>query len=104
MKLSTPSGRCGPCCSVAANGSTAIQRAVSAAPKSAQVISDHSRFGNVAMRPRQPQPAALSFEVYQENEFMRSASVFASLITAMTTAVWPATAPAQTLDQVSFGT
>src|SRR5277367_3601387 len=47
MKLSTPSGKCGPCCSTAASGSTAIQRAVAApAPAmSCQVISVQSRLG-----------------------------------------------------------
>ena len=45
MKLSTPRGRWGPCCSVAASGSTAIQRTVSAGVNSAQVISAQSRFG-----------------------------------------------------------
>src|SRR5215467_11446300 len=103
MKLSTPSGRCGPCCSVAASGSTAIQRDVSAAEKSAHVISDHSRFGNVAMRPRQPPPAPLSWDRYRRI-FMRSASVLVSLIAAMTGTLWSGPAPAQTLDKVSFGT
>ena len=46
-KLSTPSGKCGPCCSTAASGSTAIQRrsASPAAAMSCQVISIQSRFG-----------------------------------------------------------
>ena len=35
---------------------------------------------------------------------MRSASVLASLIAAMTAALWPYATPAQTLDKVSFGT
>src|SRR5271168_385596 len=38
MKVSTPSGRCGPCCSIAASGSTAIQRSVSAPAISWQEI------------------------------------------------------------------
>jgi hypothetical protein len=46
MKLSTPSGRCGPCCSIAASGSTAIQRSVVAPAISCQVISSQSRFGS----------------------------------------------------------
>src|SRR5215471_18262979 len=104
MKLSTPSGRCGPCCSVAASGSTAIQRAVSAPPTSAQVISDHSRFGNVAMRPRQPRPSGLSCVRYQENHFMRFASTLLRLMAAMTCAAVPHIAGAQALDKVSFGT
>src|SRR5215211_2164939 len=52
MKVSTPSGRCGPCCSTAATGSTAIQRAVSAPAKSCQVISSQSRFGSMRSCPR----------------------------------------------------
>src|SRR5919108_81014 len=45
MNESTPSGRCGPCCSTAASGSTAIHRPVSAPDRSVQVISVQSRFG-----------------------------------------------------------
>src|SRR5215204_3379078 len=52
MNVSTPSGRCGPCCSTAATGSTAIQRAVSAPAKSCQVISSQSRFGSMRSCPR----------------------------------------------------
>src|SRR5271154_1311088 len=47
MKVSTPSGRCGPCCSIAASGSTAIQRSVSAPAISCQVISIQLRFGSI---------------------------------------------------------
>src|ERR1700688_2182574 len=104
MKLSTPSGRCGPCCSVAASGSTAIQRAVSAALKFAQGISDHSRFGNIALRPRHPVPARLFSPAYEEIESMRFASVLVGVIAAITCASWSSVASAQTLDKVSFGT
>src|SRR5262252_274519 len=104
MKLSTPSGRCGPCCSVAASGSTAIQRAVSAAEKSAQVISAHSRFGNVVMRPRQAHPAPLLSPAYQEIELMATASALTRVIAAITGALWSTVAGAQQPDKVTFGT
>src|ERR1700724_2753969 len=39
MNISVPRGRCGPCCSVAATGRTAMVRAMSRASKSVQVIS-----------------------------------------------------------------
>jgi hypothetical protein len=47
--VSTDSGRCGPCCSVAATGSTATVRAASSKPKSVVVRSDQKR-GGVNMR------------------------------------------------------
>src|SRR5215470_14497295 len=107
MKLSTPSGRCGPCCSVAASGSTAIQPAVAGPAKSGQVISAHSRFGSVVMQPRQARSARLLSPAYQENQSMRIASAvtgtLAGFMAAMTF-VWPGVARAQTLDKVSFGT
>src|SRR5690348_288589 len=43
--MSVPSGRCGPCCSVAASGSTAIQRAGSVVPISGQRMAVQSRGG-----------------------------------------------------------
>jgi hypothetical protein len=51
MQASTQTGRCGPCCSTAATGSTAIVRSVSSAAKSAVVISCHNLAGSFAMRP-----------------------------------------------------
>src|ERR1700722_20235778 len=104
MKLSTPSGRWGPCCSVAASGSTAIQRAVSAGVKSAQVISAQSRFGSIVMRSRQPRPTRLSSRPYQEIESMRFASTLALFIAVMSFALPSAPAGAQTLDKGTFGT
>src|SRR3989441_1042005 len=107
MKVSTPSGRCGPCCSVAASGRTATQRLVSDAAKSVQVISAHSRFGNIDVRPRQARPGPLFSPANQENETMRFASAFAFVMAAMTAtaSVVPSRpAGAQTLDKVSFGT
>src|SRR5215510_883805 len=43
--MSVSSGRCGPCCSVAPSGSTAIQRSVSVFARSDRWISDQSRGG-----------------------------------------------------------
>src|SRR5262249_42654252 len=102
--LSTPSGRCGPCCSVAASGSTAIQRAVSAAEKSAQGISAHSRFGSVVMRPRQARPAPLLSPASAATELMPPASALARGSAAITGALWSTIAGAQQPDKVSFGT
>ncbi len=47
IRTSVSSGRCGPCCSVAASGSTAIQRAASLLAISAQWMSVQSRGGTV---------------------------------------------------------
>ncbi len=47
MNVSTPSGRCGPCCSTAASGKTAIQRAVSPSAISGQVMSIQLRLGSI---------------------------------------------------------
>src|SRR5262245_47397056 len=61
MNVSTPSGRCGPCCSTAATGRMAIQRPVSPAAKSCQVISSQLRFGSIGPRGscnRSPCPGA----------------------------------------------
>src|SRR5215469_1790985 len=105
MNPSTPSGRWGPCCSVAASGRTAIHRAVSDAVKSLQFISVHSRFGNIVVRPRQASRACVFCPAYQEIDFMPFASALAFLMAAMTCcALWPGGARAQTLDKVSFGT
>src|SRR5258708_28924814 len=46
MNVSTPTGRCGPCCSIAATGSTAITLAMSAFWKSFQLISAHIFVGS----------------------------------------------------------
>src|ERR1700684_2240268 len=44
---SVPMGRCGPCCSVAASGKTAIHRAEASPAKSGQWMSVQSRGGTV---------------------------------------------------------
>src|SRR5271170_6832273 len=51
MKASTPTGRCGPCCSMAATGNTAMTRDMSKAWKSFQPISAHILVGNIACLP-----------------------------------------------------
>src|ERR1700677_3654582 len=44
---SVPTGKCGPCCSVAASGNTAIHRAAASPAKSGQWMSVQSRGGTV---------------------------------------------------------
>ena len=83
---------------------TAIQLAVSGALKSAQLISVHSRFGNIVMRPRQASSAPLFCPAYQEIDFMPIASALALFIAAMSCVLWSGAASAQVLDKVSFGT
>ena len=53
MNLSTPTGRCGPCCSIAATGSTATTLLMSAAAKSRQLISAQSFVGSMPILPVQ---------------------------------------------------
>src|SRR6266851_3616022 len=127
MKASTPSGRCGPCCSTAATGSTAIQRAVSAPAKSCHVISSQSRFGSM---PPSSFGACPDFDpgarlegcgfgpawarrrtsrifpiAHQEKTGMRFERRMQSVaLTALATAVAIGAANAQALDKVSFGT
>src|SRR5271163_691009 len=47
MNVSTPTGRCGPCCSIAATGSTATTLLMSAAAKSRQPISAQYFVGSI---------------------------------------------------------
>src|SRR5260370_28487157 len=47
MNVSTPTGRCGPCCWTAGTGSTAITLAMSAFWKSFQLISAHIFVGSM---------------------------------------------------------
>src|SRR5580693_1832503 len=107
MNVSTPSGRCGPCCSTAASGSTAIQRAVAApAPAtSCQVISIQLRLGSVIRVPLSDR--MLYCRVADEKEQpMRLVKTCGAVLAGL--AVWAgvaaAPASAQTLDKVSFGT
>src|SRR5437764_5049094 len=112
MKLSTPSGRCGPCCSTAASGSTAIQRSVAAPATSCQVICSQSRFGSDirctthSLNPSDFNPAMLYCRVCREQE-QRMAPAIAFRIAVIGVA-FAAAATSQTaaqgLDKVSFGT
>src|SRR5215208_4545443 len=128
MNVSTPSGRCGPCCSTAATGSTAIQRAVSAPPKSCQVISSQSRFGSMRSCPRDLPPAlrnAVATPTGRAGCGVRpgwarrhASPIFMPMqekpMNLVVWGRWPSvllasalavgTAGAQTLDKVSFGT
>src|SRR3984885_5036492 len=47
MSMSTQTGRWGPCCSIAATGSTATTLLMSAAAKSRQLISAQNLVGNI---------------------------------------------------------
>src|ERR1700758_3985329 len=47
MNMSTPTGRCGPCCSIAATGRTATTLLMSAAAKSRQLISAQNLVGGM---------------------------------------------------------
>src|SRR5579863_8416639 len=49
MNVSTPTGRCGPCCSIAATGSTATALLMSAAAKSRQLISAQNLVGSISL-------------------------------------------------------
>src|SRR5271169_1851490 len=49
MNISTPTGRCGPCCSIAATGSTATTPLMSAAAKSRQLISAQYLVGSIPL-------------------------------------------------------
>src|SRR5271170_185709 len=100
MKVSTPSGRCGPCCSTAASGSTAIQRAVSALAISCQVISIQLRFGSIVAL---HSPTDLSYcrvpgRKEQPMLLARIFGVLAGLAASVTLAL------AQAPDKVTFGT
>src|SRR6516164_7900051 len=125
MNVSTPSGRCGPCCSTAASGSTAIQRAASApAPAtSCQVISNQSRFGNFIERPF-VKFLCWNFATSEHNQFLRVLSGSALLfrpsrsllmpsfmicrrmlaVLSLVAAASAGAAPAIALDKVTFGT
>src|SRR5262249_35096908 len=112
MKLSTPSGRCGPCCSIAASGSTAIQRSVAAPAMSCQVISSQSRFGSgIGAPPTSLNRADLNAGllycrlVREQEQRMPVAIAFriGSMALVLAGAVIPPAA-AQALDKVSFGT
>src|SRR5918992_2718048 len=62
---STSSGRCGPCCSTAASGNTAIQFDLSAAAtRSCAVISAQSRLGSVLIA---VSPTVLCSPIVPEN-------------------------------------
>src|SRR5450432_1083471 len=122
---SVPSGRCGPCCSVAASGNTAIHRAGSAPAKSGQWIPVQSRGGRRAAIERMSLCADLQVGLYscertetsvrklpimgqndRRSPIMKPALLLRALtmgLAAMVAAISPAgaqTAP----DKVSFGT
>src|ERR1700722_3910594 len=106
MKVSTPSGRCGPCCSTAASGSTAIQRAVSApAPAtSCQVMFIQLRLGSVI---RVPLCGVMLYcRVADEKEqLMPMAGKYRAMLVGIAFgAAVAGPASAQALDKVSFGT
>src|SRR6516164_358487 len=112
MKLSTPSGRCGPCCSIAASGSTAIQRSVAAPAMSCQVISSQSRFGSgirgaTRLLNRSDFNAGMLYcRACREQEQrmpLANALRIGSIALALAGAAIPPAA-AQALDKVSFGT
>src|SRR5262247_4794352 len=129
MNASTPSGRCGPCCSTAATGSTAIQRDVSAPATSSHVISSQSRFGSmrhcpckVGRRPpctaddrpvaqgggakrmrRQARPGKTPGVRHRRGEAMNFGLVRSLAVAALASMVATA-AGAQALDKVTFGT
>src|SRR5580693_5623651 len=107
MNVSTPSGRCGPCCSTAASGSTTIQRAVSApAPAtSCQVMSIQLRLGSVIWVPLCG--GMLYCRVADEKEQpMRLVKTCRAMLAGL--GIWAGAAAgpafAQALDKVSFGT
>src|SRR6476659_10402194 len=52
MNISTPTGRCGPCCSIAATGRTATTLLMSAAAKSRQLISAQNLVGSMRISRR----------------------------------------------------
>ena len=60
MKVSTPTGRCGPCCSTAATGRTAIVRLMSRVRKSSVVRSSQERGGH---RPLLYHPALAAIDL-----------------------------------------
>src|SRR6202035_6103100 len=98
------SGRCGPCCSTAASGSTAIQRAVSAPATSCQVMSIQLRLGGVI---RVPLCSVMLYcRVADEKEqLMPMAGKYRAMLVGIAfgaAAAGPASA--QALDKVSFGT
>src|ERR1700686_886401 len=105
MNVSTPSGRCGPCCSTAASGSTAIQRAVSAPAMSCQVMSIQLRLGSVIGVP------LCGIMLYcrvggEKEQPMRLVKTCRALAAGLVICAGAAAAPAfaQALDKVSFGT
>src|SRR5215475_8033607 len=128
MNVSTPSGRCGPCCSTAATGSTAIQRDVSAPATSSHVISSQSRFGSmrhcpckVGRRPpctaddrpvaqgsgakrmrRRARPGKTPGVRHRRGEAM--IGLVRSLAVAALASMVATAAGAQALDKVTFGT
>src|SRR5215471_12407277 len=52
MNMSTPTGRCGPCCSIAATGKTATTLLMSAPAKSRQLISAQNLVGSMRISVR----------------------------------------------------
>src|ERR1700685_400127 len=102
-----PRGGCGPCCSTAASGSTAIQRAVSApAPAtSCQVMSIQLRLGSVI---GVPLCGVMPYcRVGEEKEQpMRLVKTCRTMLAVLGIWAGPAAGPAfaQALDKVSFGT
>ena len=118
MKLSTPRGRCGPCCSTAASGRTAIHRAVAAAAPamSCQVISIQSRFGRLIVALSAASPDQIRGRLFpgscsivaarsRRSKQCQLAKIVRSLLAALAAAAAGlAPAAAQTLDKVAFGT
>src|ERR1700733_6081892 len=65
MNMSTPTGRWGPCCSIAATGRTATTLLMSAAAKSRQVISAQNLVGSIwiSRRSRRPRGDGLNLDL-----------------------------------------
>src|SRR3954468_2340315 len=110
ISTSVRSGRCGPCCSVAASGSTAIHRAASVLATSAQAIADQSRAGMVARGISLHRFAGYKARVAHHGQndrrsaMMRGSVLCRALMAVLALAAAPRGATAQTLDKVSFGT
>src|SRR6202035_4822118 len=100
------SGRCGPGCSTAASGSTAIQRAVSvpAPPTSCQVMSIQLRLGSVIRVPLSGSMlyCRVAVEKEQPMQLVKTCRAMLFAVALGTAAAGPASA--QALDKVSFGT
>src|SRR5580704_12249598 len=63
MNVSTPTGRWGPCCSIAATGRTATTLLMSAAAKSRQLISAQSLVGSIQFSWRSTGPRGYGFDL-----------------------------------------